>query len=160
MHQTLILPSRRRYLHRFLCIFLLTFPMAALGQYDPGPDPGGPRSGFNDLPSTGDPLHNLTGGESAAFNAGKLTFQEVDSVTGTLTSGSGLGPRFNMDSCSGCHAYPTTGGSSPPVNPQVAVATKAGATNSVPAFLSAAGPVREARLLPAVISLNPTSPPK
>src|SRR5262249_35639119 len=68
------------------------------------------------------------------------------SVTGSIAdTEAGLGPRFNMDSCAGCHAQPAVGGSSPPVNPQVAVATKNGATNIVPAFITLGGPVREVR---------------
>jgi CxxC motif-containing protein (DUF1111 family) len=97
--------------------------------------------------STGDPLPNLTPNELAAFTAARAVFQEVDSVSGTLSAGSGLGPRFNMDSCSGCHAYPAVGGSSPPLNPQVAVATRAGANNTLPPFITANGPVREARFV-------------
>jgi CxxC motif-containing protein (DUF1111 family) len=58
----------------------------------------------------------------------------------------GLGPRFNLDSCAGCHSQPGVGGTSPALNPQVAVATLAGATNAVPWFVTAAGPVREARI--------------
>jgi CxxC motif-containing protein (DUF1111 family) len=50
-----------------------------------------------------------------------------------------------MDSCSGCHAQPAVGGTSPAVNPQVGVANKAGATNVVPFFITINGPVREAR---------------
>jgi CxxC motif-containing protein (DUF1111 family) len=54
-----------------------------------------------------------------------------------------------------CHAQPMPGGSSPglaspqkPVpNPQVALATLDGAANSVPGFISAGGPVREARFI-------------
>src|SRR5260221_6881016 len=57
----------------------------------------------------------------------------------------GLGPRFNLNSCSGCHLQPAVGGSSPAVNPQVAVANLNGATNTVPAFVTLTGPVREAR---------------
>jgi CxxC motif-containing protein (DUF1111 family) len=57
----------------------------------------------------------------------------------------GLGPRFNLDSCVGCHAFPTHGGSSPAVNPQVALATAFGANNTVPTFITANGPIREAR---------------
>jgi CxxC motif-containing protein (DUF1111 family) len=57
----------------------------------------------------------------------------------------GLGPRFNLDSCAGCHSQPAVGGTSPFVNPQVAAATKNGATNKVPFFVHPNGPVREAR---------------
>jgi CxxC motif-containing protein (DUF1111 family) len=50
-----------------------------------------------------------------------------------------------MNSCAGCHAFPAVGGSSPTVNPQVAVATLHGARNTVPSFITINGPVREAR---------------
>jgi CxxC motif-containing protein (DUF1111 family) len=92
-------------------------------------------------------LSGLTGTEFAAFSIGKKAFQEIDSVSGTLTSGSGLGPRFNMDSCAGCHAFPDVGGASPAVNPQVEVATKAGASNTIPSFITQNGPVREVRFV-------------
>jgi CxxC motif-containing protein (DUF1111 family) len=52
-----------------------------------------------------------------------------------------------MDGCGGCHAFPATGGSSPTTNPQVAVATAMGATNTVPSFITANGPVREVRFV-------------
>ncbi len=87
----------------------------------------------------GGPLPGLTSAELAFFQAGLATFREVEAVI------DGLGPRFNLDSCAGCHAQPVTGGSSPFVNPQVAVATKGGATNIVPSFITLNGPVREAR---------------
>jgi CxxC motif-containing protein (DUF1111 family) len=85
----------------------------------------------------------------AFFNQTKDTFQEVDSVSGKLPgeAGAGLGPRFNMNSCSGCHAFPAVGGSSPQNNPQIAVATLHGADNEVPSFILPQGPVREARFI-------------
>jgi CxxC motif-containing protein (DUF1111 family) len=52
-----------------------------------------------------------------------------------------------MNSCAGCHAQPALGGSSPANNPQIAVATRFGADNRIPSFLSAQGPVREARFI-------------
>src|SRR5262249_27396646 len=65
----------------------------------------------------------------------------------------GLGPTFNGNSCAQCHAQPSIGGSSPGTaspqnpgpNPQVALATMDGATNTVPSFITADGPVREVR---------------
>jgi hypothetical protein len=57
----------------------------------------------------------------------------------------GLGPRFNLDSCNGCHAQPVNGGSAPALNPQVTVGTAFGARNRIPGFITANGPVREAR---------------
>jgi CxxC motif-containing protein (DUF1111 family) len=87
----------------------------------------------------GGPLPGLTNTERAFFQAGLAAFLEVETVK------EGLGPRFNLDSCGGCHAQPSIGGSSPGVNPQVAVASKAGARNIVPAFITLNGPVREVR---------------
>src|SRR5206468_9260549 len=97
--------------------------------------------------AAGTAFPHLSAMELAAFSSGQATFQEVDSVSGTLSPGSGLGPRFNLDSCSGCHAFPDVGGSSPPLNPQFDVATKAGAKNNIPSFISLSGPVREARFV-------------
>src|SRR5262249_13734569 len=88
---------------------------------------------------TGGPLPGLTSAEPEAFKVTRATFQEVENVA------DGLGPRFNLDSCGGLHAQPAVGGSSPSTNPQIAVATKAGATNIVPFFITASGPVREVR---------------
>jgi CxxC motif-containing protein (DUF1111 family) len=78
-----------------------------------------------------------------------IRFQEVDSVSGTVgtESGQGLGPTFNGNGCAVCHAHPAVLGSSPAPNPQIALATLDGATNTVPSFISASGPVREARFL-------------
>src|SRR5262245_14714943 len=83
----------------------------------------------------GGALANLTDAERAYFNAAKDVFEEVDGVA------EGLGPRFNLDGCTGCHSQPATGGSSPPTNPQVAVATANGAQNVLPSFISENGPV-------------------
>src|SRR6476469_9768506 len=94
-------------------------------------DPG-VRRGSN---GAGDMLPGLTSVEQQAFAIGRVVFQEVGSVQGTLPdTEAGLGPRFNLDSCAGCHASPAIGGSSPGTNPQVAMATKAGAVNEVPSF--------------------------
>lgn len=96
-------------------------------------------------PGAGGPVSGLSSSELEVFLAGQDDIQEVDSVQGTIPgTGLGLGPRFNNDSCGGCHAQPAPGGSSPFVNPQVAVATKAGATNIVPFFITIDGPVRDA----------------
>src|SRR5438876_4521880 len=73
----------------------------------------------------GGPLPGLTSAELAFFQAGLAAFLEVEEVK------NGLGPRFNFDTCSGCHSQPAIGGTSPSANPQIAVATKAGAKNVV-----------------------------
>ena len=98
-------------------------------------DPG-PRAG---APGAGDALAGLSAPELEVFNVGKADFAESEGAT------DGLGPRMNLDGCGGCHLYPSVGGSSPPVNPQIALAKAMGATNEIPSFISANGPVREVR---------------
>ena len=100
-------------------------------------DPG-PRSG---AAGAGEPIAGLTSYELKAFNVGKEDFSESETVP------VGLGPRMNLDSCAGCHLHPSVGGTSPPVNPQIALAHALGATNVIPAFISLNGPVREARFV-------------
>jgi CxxC motif-containing protein (DUF1111 family) len=97
----------------------------------------------------GGPLANLADYEQQFFGAARSRFQEVNSVSGTIQgeNGVGLGPRFNLNSCVGCHAFPAAGGSSPANNPQVGVATLYGAKNVVPSFILPNGPVREARFV-------------
>jgi CxxC motif-containing protein (DUF1111 family) len=73
-------------------------------------------------------------------------------------AGNGLGPTFNSNSCSSCHAEPDVGGTSPhptlgfvrKPNPQVALATLdrvSGGNQTVPSFIRSDGPVREARFI-------------
>jgi CxxC motif-containing protein (DUF1111 family) len=91
-------------------------------------------------------LSGLTDIEQQTFGLGQDQFNEVQSVQGTIPDTEvGLGPRFNLDSCAGCHAQPDVGGTSPAVNPQVEVANKELATNMIPFFIEKHGPVREAR---------------
>jgi CxxC motif-containing protein (DUF1111 family) len=103
-------------------------------QIDPGPrqPQGGP-------PLSGPPIRGLSAAEMQAFGQGRQTFTEIDGVP------KGLGPGFNLDSCSGCHAQPSIGGSSPGVNPQIGVSAKFGAINKLPSFIQADGPVRVVR---------------
>jgi len=103
-----------------------------------GPVDPGVRGG---AAGAGGPLPGLSAPELAFFNAAKGIFTEVETVP------NGLGPRFNLDSCSGCHAQPATGGTSPVTNPEVAVATAQGAKNVLPSFITANGPVREVRFV-------------
>ena len=90
-------------------------------------------------PGAGDPVPGLTADQSTLFFDGQATFAEKEALE------DGLGPRFNLDSCLGCHSFPVHGGSSPPVNPQATVATDLGAKNVLPPFITANGPIREAR---------------
>src|SRR3984957_2357634 len=134
----------------FLCAVVVSCPSLKLqSQGDPGPRTGPPAAGSF--------FAGLSPNEQAFFNQAQLRFQEIDSVSGSISGepGSGLGPTFNGNSCAQCHAQPTIGGSSPgltspqnPIpNPQVALAVLDGALNAVPTFISANGPVREARFV-------------
>ena len=58
----------------------------------------------------------------------------------------GLGPRFNLNSCAGCHKFPAVGGSSPVHNPQVDVGPHSQVATLVGlGLISPNGPVREIR---------------
>ena len=115
-------------------LFLLT-SRAGGAVVDPGVR-GGP-------PGAGGPLNGLTADELTFFNDGLSQFNEVQVVTGG--DNKGLGPRFNSNSCLACHSQPASGGTSPAMNPSIAVATLNGAKNTVPWFIVPNGPVREAR---------------
>jgi CxxC motif-containing protein (DUF1111 family) len=118
-----------------VAVVILLTAGSAPGQFvarDPGPR-------WSDPPGAGDPIAGLTDNQKQLFEAGRDDFAEEEIVA------EGLGPRFNLDSCAGCHLQPSIGGSSPKVNPQVQVARAFGAMNSVPSFIKADGPVREAR---------------
>ncbi|HTT00550.1 MAG TPA: di-heme oxidoredictase family protein [Steroidobacteraceae bacterium] len=109
-------------------------------------DPGVRRAATDGGPPL--PLPHLTTDELAFFQDGLTRFMEVDVVSGAgVGQGNGLGPRFNSNQCSSCHGQPFVGGSSPAVNPLVAVARAAGAANAVPWFNTLRGPIREARFV-------------
>src|SRR5277367_2269808 len=108
--------------------FAQTSASSATGPHDPGVRGG--------AAGAGGALLGLDTAELNLFNAALARFRAVDSVSGTINdapagtiNGSGLGPRFNLNSCAGCHAQPAIGGTSPSTNPEVAVATQDGATN-------------------------------
>ena len=132
------------------CLVLVCFASRDLqSQNDPGPR-SGPAAAGGSFPT-------LSANEQALFNQALVRFQEVDSVSGGIAgeTGVGLGPTFNGNSCAQCHAQPAIGGTSPGLaspqnsiqNPQVALATLDGATNTVPSFITTTGPVREARFI-------------
>jgi CxxC motif-containing protein (DUF1111 family) len=148
------MPNVRFIQTRFLAklanamIVAFTLSQPALAQVDPGVR-GGP-------PGAGGPLPTLVPGGSAFFTAAQSFFTQVFSVSGTINDGAaigapnggpGLGPRYNLNQCSGCHAQPAIGGTSPKINPQVPVATLEHAKNVVPPFITLNGPVREARFV-------------
>jgi CxxC motif-containing protein (DUF1111 family) len=110
------------------------------GAVDPGVRDG--------APGAGGPVAGLTTAQLNFFTAAQAQFEAL------LPVAAGLGPGFNLNGCGGCHAQPAVGGSSPATNPQVAVATLDGATNVIPPFITANGPIREARFV-----LNPNGTP-
>jgi len=132
-------------------------PLSAQQPKDPGPRAGAAGAGSY--------FPTLNANEQLLFNQSFARFQEINSVSGTIEPGNGLGPTFNGNSCAQCHAQPAVGGSSPglispqnPVpNPQIALATLDGATNQIPTFITANGPVREARFI-AIDPANLYSP--
>jgi CxxC motif-containing protein (DUF1111 family) len=128
----------------------LAFPGAALSQSDPGVR-GGPINGQPGA-TQGSPLPlasvnaNSPSGILEFFDNGLGRFQEVEVVSGGVNNG--LGPRFNLNSCSGCHAQPAVGGSSPPSNPEfqvIAQGIASGSTNTLPSFITPHGPTLVAR---------------
>lgn len=129
-----------RTLHLVFAALVLTLSTALLLASQPmhAVDPG-LRAGA-DLDGGG-PLPGLTAGQTAAFNAGAEEFDHHHSAS------EGLGPRLQLNVCSGCHLAGGLGGTSPDVNPEIAFATELGAQNTIPSFLSLHGPAREARFL-------------
>src|SRR2546428_14107566 len=75
-------------------------------------------------------LEGLTGPQQGFFTTGLGEFEEADGLP------EGLGPRFNLDSCAGCHSQPATGGTSPQGKPPVPVATALGPLNTVASLIS------------------------
>src|SRR5690242_14789901 len=119
---------------RVVCLFALVGVQALQAQTDPGPR--------TDSPGAGGPIPGLSLKQGMFFNDGQTRFSEVESLA------KGLGPRFNLTSCAGCHAHPALGGSSPASNPQVtgnvAPAAQVAALTSL-GVIRADGPIREIR---------------
>ena len=136
-------------------VLVLGLVFGSFGVHAQAVDPG-VRAGAG---ASTTPLPGLTAGQLANFTLGFSNFITVRSVQGNevLASGAqtqeGLGPRYNSSSCGSCHSQPVIGGTSPSTtappfvgpNPQVAVATDFGGANVLPYFVTANGPVREAR---------------
>jgi CxxC motif-containing protein (DUF1111 family) len=133
-----------------------------LASLDPGPRAGFGVSGNSAFPNNpGNPVTGLTVQQTTFFQNGISQFTQEETVAVTSPGNGGLGPAFNSDSCGSCHSQPATGGTSPSPNafptannlvngvpgqnPQFAVGQVAGGTNSIPFFVAADGPVREAR---------------
>src|SRR2546425_8875323 len=131
---------RKPRCNRIMCCgfaaMLLLVPVSGYAQVDPGIR-GGPPGAGQAFAS------GLTAGDLSFFNdPGLSQFTQVEAVA------DGLGPRFNLDSCAGCHIFPAVGGSSPPTNnPQVVRAPTMAPGSTVPSFLNINGPVREVRFI-------------
>jgi hypothetical protein len=106
---------------RFLGVSAL-LAAACFAQTDPGPRGG--------TPAAGGPVAGLSAALMAVFQTGSDQFQQVETVA------DGLGPRFNSNQCSSCHAQPAIGGTSPQTNPQVQFANS---KNPLPPFITANG---------------------
>ena len=125
---------------RSLLLMLLSLVFVIVAQGQSGARDPGPRTGS---PGAGNAIAGLTSSQQLYFSDGQARFQEIESVQ--QGANNGLGPTFNSNSCSSCHAQPSVGGTSPSVNPQIAVANLNGASNTIPSFITLNGPVREAR---------------
>jgi CxxC motif-containing protein (DUF1111 family) len=109
-------------------------------------DPGVRKAASDNGPPL--PMQGLGADELSFFGDGMTRFSVVEVASGALPGqGNGLGPRFNSNSCVSCHSQPYAGGSSPAKNPLLSIATADGAANELPWFITAAGPVREARFV-------------
>ncbi|MFY9949583.1 MAG: di-heme oxidoredictase family protein [Candidatus Sulfotelmatobacter sp.] len=119
---------------------LLFLTGAAFAQTDPGVQSGNRGTGA----ALSSVLSNSPSGILAFFTDGQARFQEVEAVSGGANNG--LGPRFNSNSCSSCHAQPALGGTGAATNPEFAFPSDGVAPgNTVPSFITATGPTREAR---------------
>jgi CxxC motif-containing protein (DUF1111 family) len=142
--------------HRLVSVLVLVAAVLlfavgpALPQTDPGVRPG-PINGQPAATAT-NPLplssvqSNSPQGVLEFFENGLGRFQEIETVTNSANVG--LGPRFNLNQCSGCHAQPAVGGTGPASNPQfqaIANGIVSGSTNTIPSFITATGPTREVR---------------
>jgi len=125
----------------FTSIALVLFVAGmALAQSDPGVQGGNRGTGATLIPQ------NDQTGFLAFFNDGLNRFQDVESVSNSPTKNNGLGPRFNSNSCSSCHAQPAVGGTGAATNPQFTFAgSPVAPDDSTPSFITANGPTREAR---------------
>ena len=113
---------------------------AAVAQTDPGVQSGNRGTGA----ALSSVLSNSPSGILSFFTDGQGRFQAVESVSGGANTG--LGPRFNSNSCSSCHAQPTIGGTGAATNPEFGFPSNGVAPgNTIPSFITATGPTREAR---------------
>ena len=95
-----------------LTMAMLLLAGTAFAQTDPGVQSANRGTGA----ALSSVLSNSPSGILSFFTDGQARFQEVEAVSNSANVG--LGPRFNSNSCSSCHAQPTIGGTGPAVNRQ------------------------------------------
>src|SRR5712664_1678999 len=81
-----------------LMLAMLATSPDSQAQQDPGPRSGADAGGM---------LPGLSKEQQDLFDLG------LEEFTGSEGISDGLGPRFNLDSCGGCHTQPAVGGTSP-----------------------------------------------
>jgi CxxC motif-containing protein (DUF1111 family) len=114
----------------------------ALAQTDPGVQSASRGTGA----ALSSVLSNSPSGILSFFTDGQTRFQAVESVSGSPAGNNGLGPRFNANQCSVCHAQPAVGGTGSATNPQFLFTSNGVAPgNTMPSFITAKGPTLEAR---------------
>jgi len=122
---------------------------SVFAQTDPGVQSASRGTGATIINPSNDP-----NGFTAFFNDGLSRFQDVEDVSAAPNNG--LGPRFNSNQCSSCHAQPAVGGSGAATNPQAGFAGNGIAPgNEIPSFITSTGPTREARF-PYMMNSNGT----
>jgi len=127
-------------LESVLALVALFLAGTAFAQTDPGVQSGNRGTGA----ALSSVLSNSPSGILAFFTDGQTRFQEVETVSNSANVG--LGPRFNSNQCSSCHAQPAVGGSGVATNPQFLFTSNGVAPgNTMPSFITANGPTREAR---------------
>jgi CxxC motif-containing protein (DUF1111 family) len=123
---------------------------ASTAAQDPGVQTASRGTGVTLINPSNDP-----NGFHAFFEDGLNRFQEVETVDNSANVG--LGPRFNSNQCSSCHAQPAAGGSGAAVNPQFKFVSEGVAPdNTTPNFITANGPTREVRF-PFFLNANGTA---
>jgi CxxC motif-containing protein (DUF1111 family) len=114
----------------------------SLAQTDPGVQSGNRGTGA----ALSSVLANSPSGILAFFTDGQNRFETVESVSGNPQGNNGLGPRFNANQCSACHAQPAVGGTGAASNPEFAFPSNGVAPgNTIPSFITTNGPTLEAR---------------
>jgi hypothetical protein len=123
-------------------LLLLFISGMVFAQTDPGVQSGNRGTGTA-LPTV---LANSPSGILSFFQDGLTRFQAVETVSNNPNGNNGLGPRFNSNSCSSCHAQPAFGGTGAAVNPESQFTSNGVAPGSTtPYFITANGPTVEAR---------------